>query len=117
MPEKQPDVYNIIWASICQYVVQNQALLTGMLVTGLIAFLRKMSDKQKDTFWGILCEIMTCIFFVGALFELLDDLSIDKDWYRMIAVGIGLYGTILIRMFSDFWISKISGQKIDEEDK
>lgn len=110
MPEKQPDVYNIIWAGICQYVSQHQTLLTGMFFTGIIAFLRKMSDQESDTFWGILCEVMTCVFFVGALFEVLDELNIHQDWFKLIAVGIGVYGVILIRMFSDFWISKITGK-------
>lgn len=112
MPEKQPDVYNIIWASLCQYFAQHQLVLTGMLFTGLLSFARVMSDKKRDTFWGGVFEILSCVFMVGAMFELLDDLNIEPDWYRALAVAIGMYGTILIRKFSNYFLRRWG---IDEE--
>ncbi|MBF1221558.1 phage holin family protein [Haemophilus parahaemolyticus] len=110
MPEKQPDVYNIIWASICQYVAQNQMLITGMLVAGVLSFARVMSDGKKDTVWGVIFEVLTCTFFVGAMFDLLDDFGIQQDWYRALAVAIGVYGTILVRKFSNYFIKRFGGE-------
>lgn len=107
MPEKQPDIYKLIWLYFTEFVLLHKTMLCAVLVTGLVAFLKAMSDKKKDTFWSVLTECIFCMLIVGALFYLLDEFNIHEDWIRPIAVGVGYYGTAKIRQISDKFLEKL----------
>lgn len=99
MPEKNADVYAIIWAwFVHQWNSQNH-LICGVAVAVITSISQAFLNGKKDTALRVLAEAVMCGLIVGATVPLLDDVGLKgTQWVQPISIIIGYYGTSGIRI-------------------
>lgn len=97
MPEKNPDIYALIWAWLQSKFATHDVAICGVVVAFFVSLLKSFLHDPKDTPKRVLAEACLCSLLVYSVNPLLVYAGLDKSLLIPIGTAIGMFGTSFIR--------------------
>lgn len=96
MPERNPDLYQLIWGYMASVFSQNKEAITMAFFSGIMAIAKACKTGKFSRFWAGLFEMILCSTIAASLFPLMKWLELPPEVGSFIAVAIGWFGSDIV---------------------